>query len=87
MKPAAPIFVARERYRRRRLGDAARVLPVLGAALVLLPLLGAELDPWSTSGAKLYLFAVWLGLIIAAGLLSRALGTRVAGEAGTDPED
>lgn len=34
-----PLFLARADYRRRRLRDAARLLPVVGALLMLLPLL------------------------------------------------
>ncbi|WP_371039154.1 MULTISPECIES: hypothetical protein [unclassified Rhodosalinus] len=70
-----PVFLQRELYRARRLADAARLLPILGACLFALPLLwrgeGGEV---STSRAMLYLFAVWALLILAAALLSRRLG-------------
>ncbi len=39
MKPLRPLFLARHGYRRRRIMDAARVLPVLGAFLFFVPLL------------------------------------------------
>jgi hypothetical protein len=70
-----PLYLARESYRRRRLTDAARLLPVLGLLLIGLPILwepGAAEGP-VTAGAKLYLFSVWFALILAAFLLSRAL--------------
>ncbi len=69
--PLEPLFLARQSYRRRRLGDAARLLPIVGAALFLLPIL------WSSSArtgsGAIYLFAVWAGLIIAVSLISRRL--------------
>jgi hypothetical protein len=70
-----PLYLARESYRRRRLTDAARLLPVLGILLIGLPVLwdpGAS-DAQVTAWAKLYLFSGWLVLIVAAFLLSRAL--------------
>ena len=82
-------FVQRSAYRRRRLADAARLLPLFGAALVLIPLLwqgaggdgvpggarsGAPEEGARTSLVMSYLFAVWLGLTVASGLLSRVLG-------------
>ncbi|MCB6177552.1 hypothetical protein LHP98_05335 [Rhodobacter sp. Har01] len=68
--PRRPVFLGRIPYRRRRLRDAARLLPLFGLFLLVLPLL------WSPPGSALrllsgdlvYLFAVWLGLIgVAAG--------------------
>lgn len=82
-RPPEPLFLARQAYRRRRMGDAARLLPVLGAVLFLAPLLGG----WggrTTAGTGLWLFAVWLGLIVAAGLLGRALGPRAAARGAED---
>jgi hypothetical protein len=75
-RPRAPLFLERRSYRRRRLGDAARLLPVFGLILVLLPLLWS---PDATGAARLtawegvYLFAVWALLIVVAAILSRAL--------------
>lgn len=62
-------------YRRRRVADAARVLPVAGAFLVLLPILWRPADTAApdTSGGGLYLFAVWFGMIVVAFLLARRL--------------
>lgn len=73
--PRSPQFLARETYRLRRLMDAARFLPALGAVLVLLPLMrhspDAEAPPTASEGV--YLFLVWFGLIVAAFLLSWGL--------------
>jgi hypothetical protein len=75
----APIFLERRSYRRRRLGDAARLVPVFGLVLILLPILW-ESD--ATAAARLmawegvYLFVIWGLLILVAGILSRALTAR-----------
>ena len=85
-RPRAPVFLERRSYRRRRLGDAARLLPLFGLVLVLLPLLWS---PDTTGAARLtawegvYLFAVWAVLILVAAILSLAeqlgLGTLAEG--------
>ena len=67
-----PVFLERRRYRRRRLGDVARLLPVLGAIGLAVPLLWTR-DTTSTSGALLYLFGLWALLILAAWALGRTL--------------
>lgn len=74
-KPRAPLFLDREVYRRRRLMDAARLLPVVGVLLFLLPLLWAPQETAAADTARggLFLFLVWAGLILAAFLLSRGL--------------
>lgn len=67
-RPKQPLFLARAVYRKRRLRDAARMLPVFGFVL-LIPVL------WNVSARGwIYVFAVWFGLILAAGLLARRLG-------------
>lgn len=81
----SPIFLARHSYRVRRLRDAVRILPMLGAFLWLLPLL------WEpASGAKrdlatdaIYIFMIWFGLIILAAVLAQRLGDAPKGD---DPE-
>jgi hypothetical protein len=74
--PVEPLFLARRTYRRRRLMDALRLLPWLGAFLFGLPLL------WSaprTASGLLYLFAAWVVLIALSFALSRRLSE--------DPDD
>jgi hypothetical protein len=74
--PRNQVFLERRSYRLRRLGDAARLLPVLGLILLLLPLFWAPQttgQPRMTAGDGIYLFAIWVGLILLAGLLSRQL--------------
>jgi len=75
------LFLERESYRRRRLTDAARLLPLLGAALFLLPLLWPVADTAtgqtgvSTSRAIAYIFLVWGLLIAVSGVLSANMRT------------
>lgn len=64
-------FVERRTYRRRRLMDIARIAPILGALLFLVPLLWPEPSgpeasqaAGSMSGAMIYIFGVWIGLIL-----------------------
>ncbi len=67
-RPGDPLFLERESYRRRRLGDAARLLPVLGFILLMLPgFLTVTVD------ALLYIFSVWAVLIVVIGFLSGRL--------------
>jgi hypothetical protein len=68
LKP--PLFLARASYRKRRLRDAARLLPVVGLVLLLLPLLWTPVAELRLSSVDaLYFFGVWLILIgLAAGL-------------------
>lgn len=71
MQPS--VFLERQSYRRRRLMDAARILPLFGALLFALPLLwtspvsdGATGDAGiSMSSAIIYVFSVWTALIVA----------------------
>ncbi len=72
------LFLERETYRRRRLLDAARVLPVLGIALWLVPLLWPEApeDGVPMSVALVYVFGVWALLILCAFLFGLKVRTR-----------
>ena len=81
-----PLFLPRARYRRRRLRDAARLLPLFGAFLVLLPIAWAPAltSPRDTAPDGIYLFAVWAGLIVAAALMARHLRGDEAGPADED---
>ena len=90
---ARALFLERHSYRRRRLSDAARLLPIVGAALFLIPLLwpdagdgvvdgggdGGSNGAVPTSLATLYIFGVWAGLIVVAALFG--IGTRLLGRA------
>ncbi|MCU4653793.1 hypothetical protein N8I71_13190 [Roseibacterium sp. SDUM158016] len=72
---ARRLFLERRTYRKNRLQDAARLLPVLGMILFFGPVFiggeegqGAGLAEW-----LVYCFVVWLGLIAVTMLVSRAL--------------
>ncbi len=67
----SPLFLARAVYRRRRLRDAARLLPLVGLLLVLLPGLGQE--DGSNAVDAVYLFLIWFLLIVAAALIAPGL--------------
>ncbi|SNT16197.1 hypothetical protein SAMN05421763_105278 [[Luteovulum] sphaeroides subsp. megalophilum] len=87
----SPLFLARRSYRRRRLRDAARLLPIFGAFLFLLPILWepAATDRRDTAPDGVYLFAVWALLILAAAAMSRGLKAEAledGAEAGDPPE-
>ena len=75
-KASQPLFLARRSYRRRRMMDAARVLPVAGAVILMLPALWSpEATPEpDTARGTVYLFAAWGMLIACAFLLARRLG-------------
>lgn len=83
-RPKRPLFLARAPYRRRRLRDAARLLPVLGVFLFLLPLLWtAEGRVSLNAGDVVYFFSVWLVLIA----LAAAFAPGLRGGAGADEEE
>lgn len=79
-----PLFLARQSYRRRRLEDAARLLPWIGGFLFGLPLLwtGAR-----TATGLVYLFAAWMVLIAVALFLSRRLAQAEGAGAGDGRDD
>ena len=70
-----PVFLERRTYRRRRMADAARLLPVLGMILFGVPLLwGGDPEHMTrTTRVMLYLFLVWAGLAGLAALISHKL--------------
>lgn len=74
--PPAPLFLARQAYRRRRLGDAARMLPVVGVVLFFLPILWqpAQSPEADTAAGAIWLFSAWAVIIGISFLLSRRLG-------------
>ena len=70
-----PLFLARQSYRHRRFGDAARFLPLLGVILLLLPVLWSS--DATTRGGLLYVFSVWAILIALVWPISARLKERV----------
>ncbi len=70
-KAPTSVFLERQGYRRRRLMDAARLLPLFGALLFAVPLLWPvpEAGPETVSGAvpmseaMTYIFTAWSVLI------------------------
>ena len=83
-KGARPsVFLERQSYRRRRLSDAARLLPFLGAGLMAVPLLwpdsGRAGEGVALSSAVLYMFCCWGGLIVVSlifGFAAKRMETR-----------
>lgn len=67
-----PLFLERASFHRRRLGDAARVLPVLAVLLLLLPVWWVPRSV-SYAGGAVWFFTLWAGLILAIWGLHRAL--------------
>lgn len=70
-RPPEPVFLERQSYRRRRVGDAAKLLPFVGLVLFLLPVLWTR--EATTAGGIVFLFTVWAGLILVVAVLSRFL--------------
>lgn len=75
--PRSSVFLERQTYRRRRLIDLIKILPLIGLALWLVPLL------WSTEGedqvtsaaAMIYVFVIWLVLVVMKFIAARGLKT------------
>lgn len=94
--PDRPLFLERASFRRRRLGDLARVLPVLAAAAILLPVWWLP-ETFSLAFGAVWLFGLWAVLIVLVWLLHRGLlraeaatiraSRAVAGEDGEDRRD
>lgn len=72
MAQRQPLFLERASYRRRRLGDAARILPVLALALLLLPVWWMP-ELVSLTGGAIWLFGLWAGVIALTALLHATL--------------
>ncbi len=85
-RPRAPLFLKRGSYRKRRLRDGARMLPILGAILMLLPILWTpgETAKADTATDGIYLFAVWIGLVLVAALLAPGLADDRPGDEGEE---
>jgi type IV secretory pathway VirB2 component (pilin) len=71
--PKQATFLAKDTYRKRRMRDLARAVPVIGVVLLAIPML------WSVaalnSGATVYIFVVWVLLILLAAAISRVVST------------
>lgn len=69
------MFLQPSSYRRRRLRDAARLLPVAGVLFLMLPILWdpATTDTRDTAVDGIYLFAVWAVLIVIAAFMAPGL--------------
>ena len=77
-----PAFLRESSYRRRRLSDALRLMPVVAVILFLLPVLWSHGDAGArTSVATIYVFAAWIALIALGAVLTRAIGR------GGDPDE
>lgn len=72
---ANAVFLEKQLYRRRRLVDWVRILPLIGLALWFLPLLwaGRGGETTGTAPAMVYLFLVWLALVFVAGVTALAM--------------
>lgn len=66
-------FLERSGYRRRRMGDVARVLPVIAGLLFCLPLLWERGREPGTANAAIFLFVVWAVMILLSGGLARLI--------------
>ncbi len=87
------VFLERQSYRRRRLVDVARLLPLLGVLLLLVPLLWPDSNDAAVisgltpampmSDAITYIFAVWCALIVGSVLFGAA--ARRWGERPSEP--
>lgn len=75
MSPQRPgsLFLGRRSFRRRRLRDAARMLPIVAGVLMLLPLLKDGAPGATTAGMLLYLFGLWIALVVLSALVSGVL--------------
>ncbi|KGJ10756.1 hypothetical protein EQ718_23215 (plasmid) [Paracoccus versutus] len=67
------LFLGRDAYRQRRLGDAIRVLPVLFAVLAVLPPVWLP-QYFSYARGAVWLAASWALTIAATAVLHRAIG-------------
>ncbi len=87
MSDNRPLFLEHASYRRRRLGDAARVLPVLSLISQLLPIWWMP-ERLSYAVGALWLLGVWAVMIsmIAALHVALSRAERAAAEAATPRE-
>ncbi|WP_435229152.1 hypothetical protein ACMAZE_11000 [Pseudopelagicola sp. nBUS_20] len=83
----ASVFLEHQSYRRRRVIDTIRILPVVGALLWGVPLLWPRdsSEGIATSNAVIYLFSVWCALVIMGALMARAVSKGGVDENQRDP--
>ena len=67
------MFLHRDNYRKRRVMDAVRLLPILGIILWGIPHFWSGENTEQTSTVILYIFSVWCGLAVVSFMLSRHL--------------
>ena len=85
-------FLEKRSYRRRRMTDGLRILPVFGLWLFMVPLLWpGTVVPLADAGvpmstALIYIFLVWTVLIVLCGLLSSVQKRDGASLSDTAPE-
>ncbi|MBU2963519.1 hypothetical protein KO516_22350 [Citreicella sp. C3M06] len=81
------VFLERQSYRRRRVIDAARVLPFVGLLLWLVPLLWRDEGTAAvrSSSAIIFLFGTWFVLVLAAAVLSWKLAAQAREPGGAGP--
>jgi hypothetical protein len=84
-----PLFLARSMYRRRRLRDAARLLPVFATLFLILPILWSPPDTTArqTSGDVIYFFGLWLVLVLVAAAFAPGLSAEDPQQDGAEGED
>ncbi|HEV8034756.1 hypothetical protein [Yoonia sp.] len=71
-RPKPPVFLQKASYRQRRVRDAAKLVPVLGAVLWAMPLAWQDDAQGATTNASalVYIFGVWIALIALTAVLS-----------------
>ena len=83
----SPVFLERQGYRRRRLQDVARLVPVLGLFLFMVPLLGNQRFGNELAVLLVYFFLAWAFLIVIAALVARALERQAADARAQEAEE
>ena len=71
-----PVFLERRSYRKRRMMDAVRLLPLLGLALWMVPLMwgvpeAQSADVTRMSSALRYVFGIWVSMVVISWVLWR----------------
>ena len=88
-QPKPPLFLARAVYRKRRLRDAARLLPLVGLFLFLLPKFwqAKAVDGAGAARDVVFIFVIWAALIIATAVLSVRLSQPDAADSSRGASD